>query len=127
MQVCNHRFHGECLKRWGDTSCPVCRYCMFSSNTSTSRCSTCGTNANLWICLICGHVGCGRCVQADTWLVIALWQNRRASYTCRVSYLLDLPSSAGMWAAAGVTLCYCLAVAVLAPCIASPCVLLQCG
>eukprot|EP00775_Hariotina_reticulata_P010878 gene10878-11032_t len=58
--VCNHRFHGECLKRWGDTSCPVCRYCMYSSSTNTSRCAACGTNANLWICLICGHVGCGR-------------------------------------------------------------------
>ena len=23
MQVCNHRFHNDCLQRWGDTSCPV--------------------------------------------------------------------------------------------------------
>ncbi len=60
LQVCNHRFHGECIKHWGDTSCPVCRYCMLSSNANTSRCSTCGANTNLWICLICGHVGCGR-------------------------------------------------------------------
>jgi BRCA1-associated protein len=60
-QVCNHIFHGECLKRWGDTSCPVCRYCMYSnSSSSTSRCAQCGTTSNLWICLICGHVGCGR-------------------------------------------------------------------
>lgn len=57
--VCNHRFHGECLKKWGDTKCPVCRYCMQSSLTS-SKCSVCSTSANLWICLICGHVGCGR-------------------------------------------------------------------
>ncbi len=59
-QVCNHQFHGECLKKWGDTSCPVCRFCMFSSAATTSRCSTCGSGSNLWICLICGHVGCGR-------------------------------------------------------------------
>eukprot|EP00879_Flechtneria_rotunda_P014888 GHRR01015555.1.p1 GENE.GHRR01015555.1~~GHRR01015555.1.p1 ORF type:complete len:723 (+),score=280.06 GHRR01015555.1:163-2331(+) len=68
--VCNHRFHGECLKRWGDTSCPVCRYCMYSSNTSSHHCNVCGTNANLWICLICGHVGCGRYKQGhanDHW------------------------------------------------------------
>lgn len=64
-QVCNHRFHGECIKHWGDTSCPVCRYCMLSSNANTSRCSTCGANTNLWICLICGHVGCGRWVQGQ--------------------------------------------------------------
>lgn len=57
--VCNHRFHGECLKQWGDTSCPVCRYCMQASEHS-SKCSVCGTPTNLWICLICGHVGCGR-------------------------------------------------------------------
>ena len=24
--VCNHQFHSECLQKWGDTSCPVCRY-----------------------------------------------------------------------------------------------------
>lgn len=23
--VCNHVFHSDCLQRWGDTSCPVCR------------------------------------------------------------------------------------------------------
>ncbi|KAL4855291.1 BRCA1-associated protein [Chlorella vulgaris] len=57
--VCNHRFHNECLRRWGDTSCPVCRYCQHS-NVTTSHCSTCNTSADLWICLICGHVGCGR-------------------------------------------------------------------
>jgi len=25
LQVCNHQFHSECLQKWGDTSCPVCR------------------------------------------------------------------------------------------------------
>jgi len=25
-QVCNHQFHSECLQKWGDTSCPVCRW-----------------------------------------------------------------------------------------------------
>ncbi|KAL4430038.1 hypothetical protein ABPG77_004408 [Micractinium sp. CCAP 211/92] len=57
--VCNHRFHNECLRQWGDTSCPVCRYCQHSGAT-TSHCSVCSTSADLWICLICGHVGCGR-------------------------------------------------------------------
>ncbi|KAF8069519.1 BRIZ2 [Scenedesmus sp. PABB004] len=69
--VCNHRFHGECLKRWGDTSCPVCRYCMLAGSAApTSRCAACGTGQNLWICLICGHVGCGRYKQghaSDHW------------------------------------------------------------
>ncbi|GMH32890.1 hypothetical protein BSKO_00724 [Bryopsis sp. KO-2023] len=56
--VCNHVFHNECLVKWGDTSCPVCRYCM--QKPSTSHCSNCDAEEDLWICLICGHVGCGR-------------------------------------------------------------------
>lgn len=78
--VCNHRFHNECLQRWGDTSCPVCRYgqsvsvcystkrCLHTSQLprycqhpgTTSHCTSCGTSQDVWICLICGHVGCGR-------------------------------------------------------------------
>jgi BRCA1-associated protein len=59
--VCNHRFHSECLRRWGDASCPVCRYCQSPAGAaSTSRCSTCAASHDLWVCLICGHVGCGR-------------------------------------------------------------------
>lgn len=42
-QVCNHRFHNECLQRWGDTSCPVCRYCV-NATGNTSHCATCGTS-----------------------------------------------------------------------------------
>eukprot|EP00892_Ulva_mutabilis_P010722 jgi/Ulvmu1/8021/UM004_0258.1 len=56
--VCNHKFHSECLQQWGDASCPVCRYCISSGHSSS--CEACGTSADLWICLICGHVGCGR-------------------------------------------------------------------
>ncbi|KAL3143980.1 hypothetical protein ABBQ32_003790 [Trebouxia sp. C0010 RCD-2024] len=57
--VCNHRFHNECLQRWGDLKCPVCRYCAQASSI-TSHCSVCDTSQDLWICLICGQVGCGR-------------------------------------------------------------------
>jgi BRCA1-associated protein len=57
--VCNHRFHNECLMRWADTSCPVCRYCL-DSEGHVSHCTTCNAAADLWICLICGHIGCGR-------------------------------------------------------------------
>lgn len=57
--VCNHRFHNDCLRRWGDTSCPVCRYCQHPTE-ATSHCTVCGSGLDLWICLICGHVGCGR-------------------------------------------------------------------
>ena len=58
LQVCNHKFHNECLQQWGDSSCPVCRYSVSKSHESS--CGTCGTTSDLWMCLICGHVGCGR-------------------------------------------------------------------
>ena len=45
--------------RWADASCPVCRYCL-DSEGHVSHCGLCNTASDLWICLICGHVGCGR-------------------------------------------------------------------
>ncbi|XP_073002265.1 BRAP2 RING ZnF UBP domain-containing protein 2 [Typha latifolia] len=56
--ICNHSFHCSCISKWTDSSCPVCRYCQQQPEKST--CSVCGTSENLWICLICGFVGCGR-------------------------------------------------------------------
>ncbi len=40
LQVCNHKFHSECLKGWGDTSCPVCRYC-HETSAAQSHCQAC--------------------------------------------------------------------------------------
>lgn len=57
--VCNHRFHNQCLRQWVDSSCPVCRYCQNPSETAHA-CSTCRSSVDLWMCLICGHIGCGR-------------------------------------------------------------------
>ncbi|KIO26479.1 hypothetical protein M407DRAFT_234894 [Tulasnella calospora MUT 4182] len=80
---CSHTFHCVCLSKWGDSRCPVCRYSQnllnlhpmstttrppfnsTPSDPSTSPLSTCsspncGSHTNLWICLICGNVGCGR-------------------------------------------------------------------
>lgn len=34
------------------------------STTSHSSCSSCASTTNLWICLICGNIGCGRYGQA---------------------------------------------------------------
>lgn len=57
--LCNHSFHCQCLMKWkSDNVCPVCRYTQ--QPDSPSCCSTCGTEQSLWICLICGNVGCGR-------------------------------------------------------------------
>lgn len=57
--VCGHVFHSSCMLAWAGASCPVCRHCTAGSATST-RCCECGSAADLWICLLCGHVGCGR-------------------------------------------------------------------
>ncbi|KDO29213.1 hypothetical protein SPRG_19886 [Saprolegnia parasitica CBS 223.65] len=55
--LCNHTFHCDCLFGWEGSSCPVCRY---SHGDMVSTCEVCETTEHLWICLICGHIGCGR-------------------------------------------------------------------
>ncbi|XP_019855979.1 PREDICTED: BRCA1-associated protein-like [Amphimedon queenslandica] len=58
--LCNHSFHTDCITRWEDSTCPVCRYTQIPEPSSENTCSKCDSNENLWICLVCGHVGCGR-------------------------------------------------------------------
>ncbi|KAJ1373263.1 hypothetical protein KIN20_035623 [Parelaphostrongylus tenuis] len=58
--LCNHTFHAACLEQWTDTTCPVCRYIQTPEVVAEQRCSICGQSSDLWICLICGNIGCGR-------------------------------------------------------------------
>ncbi|KAL3899519.1 MAG: hypothetical protein SGCHY_001996 [Lobulomycetales sp.] len=63
--LCNHTFHCDCLRKWGDSSCPVCRYSSKALQESDpdltpNACEKCNAQDNLWICLLCGRVGCGR-------------------------------------------------------------------
>lgn len=61
--LCNHTFHSSCLVKWGDISCPVCRYAQTPEPLGDSHCMECVAdtyNDALWICLICGHIGCSR-------------------------------------------------------------------
>ncbi|KAJ2719322.1 hypothetical protein GGI07_005281 [Coemansia sp. Benny D115] len=83
--LCQHTFHGHCLARWGDGTCPVCRCSQtapfvdheqfqrivdqtaqpnHSTENGLSRCHECGRIDDLWICLICGSIGCGRYANA---------------------------------------------------------------
>ena len=58
--LCNHSFHCDCLLKWGN-SCPVCRN--IEMNTPCAECVESHYDTafeDVWICLICGTVGCGR-------------------------------------------------------------------
>lgn len=89
---CQHTFHCQCLSKWRDDTCPVCRYTNNISNhkirrsvrrllqinsrmlqrlnelptdenattDSSDQCMQCSDSDNLWVCLICGNVGCSR-------------------------------------------------------------------
>ena len=57
--VCNHSFHMDCLLKWQDSPCPVCRYDHSGLNEALSQCHLCGRTENNYVCLICGVVSCG--------------------------------------------------------------------
>ncbi|KAI1177980.1 Zn-finger in ubiquitin-hydrolase [Nemania sp. FL0916] len=86
--LCQHVFHCSCLQKWKGAGCPVCRHTNTSNNLAdlylapgtlsttpydvdksqaqpfgsnvANLCSVCDCTEDLWICLICGNVGCGR-------------------------------------------------------------------
>lgn len=71
--LCQHVFHCTCLQTWKGSGCPVCRatnptpdsdpnnpYARPFGTDASNLCSVCDCTDDLWICLICGNVGCGR-------------------------------------------------------------------
>jgi len=80
--LCQHVFHCTCLQTWKGSGCPVCRATNPAGNSASASastdptnpytqpfggsgaasnfCSVCDCPDDLWICLICGNVGCGR-------------------------------------------------------------------
>ncbi|CAL8120081.1 unnamed protein product [Orchesella dallaii] len=65
--LCNHTFHSGCLSKWSDSRCPVCRYVQTPEMVEKNVCFECGSSESLWICLICGHIGCGRYVHGHAY------------------------------------------------------------
>ncbi|KAI9495110.1 hypothetical protein BDB00DRAFT_815946 [Zychaea mexicana] len=72
---CEHTFQCYCLSKWGDGDCPVCNYSLKpvleegsskripkqpATPDEEAQCFTCGSTESLWICMVCGHIGCGR-------------------------------------------------------------------
>ncbi|CAL5373327.1 unnamed protein product [Camellia sinensis] len=74
--ICNHSFHCSCISKWTDSSCPVCRYCQ--QQPEKSVCFVCQTSENLWICVICGFVGCGRYKEGHA---ITHWKETQHCYS----------------------------------------------
>ena len=67
--LCNHSFHSFCLINWGDQTCPICRYTQAPDNVSENMCFECGSQQDsLWICITCGHIGCGRYIEGHAYL-----------------------------------------------------------
>jgi len=67
--ICQHVFHCTCLQKWKGSGCPVCRYTQddfrkggvaTETDEDPAQCAVCHSEENLWACLICGTVGCGR-------------------------------------------------------------------
>ncbi|KAI9367079.1 hypothetical protein BJX61DRAFT_356056 [Aspergillus egyptiacus] len=67
--ICQHVFHCTCLQKWKGSGCPVCRYTQdefrrpsqgLPFDDELAECSVCHSDINLWVCLICGNIGCGR-------------------------------------------------------------------
>ncbi|KAI6647610.1 BRCA1-associated protein-like [Oopsacas minuta] len=58
--LCNHSFHAQCLVKWEDTSCPICRCSQIPEGSEDNECKECLAREDLWLCILCGFVGCGR-------------------------------------------------------------------
>ncbi|KAF8015144.1 hypothetical protein BT93_H0827 [Corymbia citriodora subsp. variegata] len=73
---CDHSFHCSCGTKWTYLSCQVCRLCQ--QQDEVPSCFICGTMENLWVCLICGFVGCGRYKDKHA---ISHWKNMQHCYS----------------------------------------------
>ncbi|KAK7292049.1 hypothetical protein RIF29_07690 [Crotalaria pallida] len=56
--LCDHSFQCPCVSKWTYLSCQVCQFCQQQDENPT--CFVCGTLDDVWVCMICGFVGCGR-------------------------------------------------------------------
>lgn len=78
---CSHTTQCYCIDKWGHNQCPVCRYsqrpvlAVSSAKKNTHyeyeqiqcECFECSSTDSLWICMVCGHVGCGRYQEAHAY------------------------------------------------------------
>ncbi|XP_059432422.1 BRAP2 RING ZnF UBP domain-containing protein 1 isoform X1 [Corylus avellana] len=74
--ICDHSFQCPCISKWTYMSCQVCRFCQQQDEKPT--CSVCRTSENLWVCMICGFVGCGRYKERHA---IRHWEDTQHCYS----------------------------------------------
>ncbi|KAF6156694.1 hypothetical protein GIB67_017830 [Kingdonia uniflora] len=82
--IYNHSFHCSCISKWTDSSCPVYRYCQ--QQPEKSICSIFETSENLWMCIICGFVGCVRYKEGHA---IMHWKETEHSYSLKMETQCD--------------------------------------
>jgi len=103
--VCNHSLHADCLANWGDDRCAVCRFrqqpapesdvCSECERLSQQQAAAASSSSStsgkglvkvdhemteLWMCLLCGNVGCSRTNQRH-----ALQHFKNTNHTFAVS------------------------------------------
>lgn len=76
ITLCDHSFQCSCISKWTYSSCQVCRLCQ--QEDDKPNCSVCGTSENLWVCIVCGFVGCGRYKEGHT---IGHWKDTQHCYS----------------------------------------------
>lgn len=61
IKCASHEISCPCISKWipSKDSCKVCRTITLDSN-AYYRCLDCKAKGNLWCCLVCGNLGCGR-------------------------------------------------------------------
>ncbi|GFS40903.1 zinc finger (ubiquitin-hydrolase) domain-containing protein [Actinidia rufa] len=74
--LCDHSFQCPCVLKWTYLSCQVCRLCQRQDEKPS--CAICGTLKNLWVCVICGFVGCGRYEERHA---ISHWKDTQHCYS----------------------------------------------
>ncbi|KAK7330081.1 hypothetical protein VNO77_24267 [Canavalia gladiata] len=74
--LCDHSFQCPCVSKWTYLSCQVCRFCQQQEEKPT--CFVCGTVDDLWVCMICGFVGCGRYKEGHA---IQHWKDTQHCYS----------------------------------------------
>ncbi|KAL2479624.1 zinc finger (ubiquitin-hydrolase) domain-containing protein [Abeliophyllum distichum] len=77
--LCDHSFQCSCVSKWTYLSCLVCRLCQ--QQDEKLSCAVCGILNNLWVCLICGFVGCSRYENGHA---IGHWSDKQHRFSLQV-------------------------------------------